>query len=88
MASPDKLGVRCPGRLTIRPRPPKNSSGCNFEVGMAVDAWWHDGWWEGVVTRLMVSGKNTLEVYFPGMLESSKLLMGCPYFVSGSGIHV
>ncbi|XP_030456992.2 uncharacterized protein LOC115677890 [Syzygium oleosum] len=66
VASPDKLGMRCPGRLTIRPRPPKNSGGCNFEVGMAVDAWWHDGWWEGVVTQLMVSGKNTLEVYFPG----------------------
>ncbi|KAI3440216.1 BAH domain-containing protein [Psidium guajava] len=66
VASPDKLGMRCPGRQTIRPRPPKNSVDCKFEVGMAVDAWWCDGWWEGVVTRLKVSGKNSLEVYFPG----------------------
>lgn len=86
MASPDKLGMRCPGRQTIRPRPPKNSGSCNFEVGMAVDAWWCDGWWEGVVTR--ASGKNSLEVYFPGMLKSGKLLMGFPYFVSESGIRV
>ncbi|KAF8031823.1 hypothetical protein BT93_D0896 [Corymbia citriodora subsp. variegata] len=66
VASPDKLGMRCPGRQTIRPCPPKNSGGCNFEVGMAVDAWWCDGWWEGVVTRLKVFRKNSLEVYFPG----------------------
>lgn len=66
VASPDKLGMRCPGRQTIRPRPPKTSGGCNFEIGMAVDVWWCDGWWEGVVTRLKVPGKNSLEVYFPG----------------------
>ncbi|KAF3627919.1 putative calponin -like proteiny domain-containing protein-like [Capsicum annuum] len=34
----DKLGMRCTGRLTIRPRPPEDFSDCSFEVGAAVDA--------------------------------------------------
>jgi hypothetical protein len=40
---------------------------CNFEVGVPVDAWWSDGWWEGVVAGVDVSG-TALQVYFPGML--------------------
>ncbi|KAH9306085.1 hypothetical protein KI387_010489, partial [Taxus chinensis] len=45
---PDKLGVRLAGPPTIRPCPPENSLGI-FAVGTAVDAWWNDSWWEGVV---------------------------------------
>lgn len=67
MAAPDKFGMRTPGRLTIRPCPPEDSMNCTFEVGAPVDAWWSDGWWEGVVTRVDVCGNDSLQVYLPGM---------------------
>jgi hypothetical protein len=59
--------MRCSGRLTIRPSPPEDFTDCKLEVGAAVDAWWSDGWWEGVITRVDISGNDTLHVYFPGM---------------------
>ncbi|KAG8636966.1 hypothetical protein MANES_15G061700v8 [Manihot esculenta] len=63
----DKLGMRCPGRPTIRPSPPLNEQrDLAFEVGSAVDAWWSDGWWEGVVTGTSSSSDDILQVYFPG----------------------
>lgn len=69
----DKLGMRCPGRPTIRPSPPLNEQrDLAFEVGSAVDAWWSDGWWEGVVTGTSSSSDDILQVYFPGMLISIK----------------
>lgn len=37
------------GRLTIRPQPWEDSSDYSFEVGAVVDAWWYDGWWDGLV---------------------------------------
>ncbi|KAL0012112.1 hypothetical protein SO802_007220 [Lithocarpus litseifolius] len=67
VAAPDKLGMRCSGRLTIRPRPPKDFTDCMLEVGAAVDAWWSDGWWEGVITGFDTSGNDAVHVYFPGM---------------------
>ncbi|KAJ7946423.1 putative Agenet domain-containing protein / bromo-adjacent domain-containing protein [Quillaja saponaria] len=66
VAAPDKLGMRCSGRLTVRPHPPKDSTDCTYETGAPVDAWWSDGWWEGVVTGIDVSGNSALQVYFPG----------------------
>ncbi|KAF5479051.1 hypothetical protein F2P56_005556 [Juglans regia] len=67
MAMPDKLGMRHPGRSTIRPAPPpKEQLDSALEVGTAVDAWWSDGWWEGVVTGLDNSGDGTMQIYFPG----------------------
>ncbi|MCD7451707.1 hypothetical protein HAX54_013090 [Datura stramonium] len=66
VASSDKLGMRCTGRLTVRPRPPEDSSDSSFEVGAAVDAWWFDGWWEGVVAGFDVCGSGHLQVYLPG----------------------
>jgi hypothetical protein len=33
-----------------------------------VDAWWSDGWWEGVVTKIDNNGGDVLQVYFPGLL--------------------
>lgn len=66
VAASDKLGVRCTGRLTVRPRPLEDSSHHSFEVGAAVDAWWSDGWWEGVVAGFDVCGRDHLHVYFPG----------------------
>ncbi|PHT30933.1 hypothetical protein CQW23_27270 [Capsicum baccatum] len=62
----DKLGMRCTGRLTIRPRPPEDFSDCSFELGAAVDAWWSDGSWEGVVVDFDVYGSGHLQVFFPG----------------------
>ncbi|XP_019176883.1 PREDICTED: uncharacterized protein LOC109172190 [Ipomoea nil] len=69
-AAPDKLGMRCPERLTIRPWPRKESSNRSFEVGDAVDAWWCDGWWEGIVAGFDVSRSDHFEVYFPGENKS------------------
>ncbi|PHT99557.1 hypothetical protein BC332_29345 [Capsicum chinense] len=66
VADSDKLGMRCIGRLTIRSRPPEDFSDCSFEVGAAVDAWWSDGWWEGVVVDFDVYGSGHLQVFFPG----------------------
>ncbi|KAK9091879.1 hypothetical protein Syun_026790 [Stephania yunnanensis] len=63
----DKLGMRYSGRLTIRPcRPAEDLRDGVFEVGAPVDAWWNDGWWEGVVTEIDNSGNDSVQVYFPG----------------------
>ena len=69
MANPDELGMRCSGRLTVRPRPPKDSTALNVEIGTPVDAWWSDGWWEGVVIGVKVSEDDTIQIYFPGMFQ-------------------
>lgn len=66
LAASDKLGIRCPGRCTIRPPPPKDLVNSKFEVGMPVDAWWCEGWWEGVVAGVDLHQPNSLLVYFPG----------------------
>ncbi|KDO78519.1 hypothetical protein CISIN_1g006118mg [Citrus sinensis] len=66
VAAPDKLGMRCQGRLTIRPCPSVNAARFNSEVGAPVDTWWSGGWWEGVVIGVDVSGDDVLRVYLPG----------------------
>ncbi|KAM3283512.1 hypothetical protein P3S67_027157 [Capsicum chacoense] len=65
VADSDKLGMRCTGRLTIRPRPPEDFSDCSFEVGDTVDVWWSDGCWECVVVYFDVYGSGHLQVFFP-----------------------
>lgn len=75
MAAPDKLGIRCSGRLRTRPCPPKDSTDFTFEVGALVDAWWCDGWWEGVVTGVEISGTDALHVYLPGKFVICCVLM-------------
>ncbi|CAA6664841.1 unnamed protein product [Spirodela intermedia] len=52
------------GRTTIRPQllPQSKISSAVFNVGSIVDAWWHDGWWEGVV--LSREDDYTIRVYF------------------------
>ncbi|KAM3283505.1 hypothetical protein P3S67_027150 [Capsicum chacoense] len=72
VANPDKLGTRCTGRLTVRPRPLEDSSDCSIEVGAAVDAWWLDGWWEGFVVEYDVFGSGHLHIYFPGSEAQSR----------------
>ncbi|XP_028212608.1 uncharacterized protein LOC114395106 isoform X1 [Glycine soja] len=66
LARPDKLGMRHSGRPTIRPAPTYEEQELAVEVGNAVDAWWSDGWWEGVVTRNDNCGDDSAQVYFPG----------------------
>ncbi|KAJ7967823.1 putative Agenet domain-containing protein / bromo-adjacent domain-containing protein [Quillaja saponaria] len=65
-AAPDKLGIRCSGRLTVRPCPPIDSTDCTYEIGAPVDAWWSDGWWEGIVIGVNVSVIGTLQVFSSG----------------------
>jgi len=73
MAAPDKLGMRSSGRLNIRPAPsshclPENVA---LDIGTPVDAWWSDGWWEGVVIGIESCGDDSAQVYFPGMISIS-----------------
>lgn len=68
VAAPDVLGLRICGRTTVRPSPCSSNKGrvsWAFDVGSLVDAWWHDGWWEGIV--LKKESENKIHVYFPGL---------------------
>ncbi|XP_071702064.1 uncharacterized protein [Rutidosis leptorrhynchoides] len=62
---PDKLGTRCSVRSTVRPARTDHEAMFEFEVGSPVDAWWNDGWWEGVVTGLGESLDADVQVYVP-----------------------
>ncbi|GAY47682.1 hypothetical protein CUMW_106180 [Citrus unshiu] len=66
VAKPDKLGMRCSDRPTIRPTPPDNREDLSLGIGTAVDAWWSDGWWEGVVIGVDSSSTDNLQVYLSG----------------------
>lgn len=66
MARPDKLGMRHSGRPTIRPAPTYEEQELAIDIGSAVDAWWSDGWWEGIVIRIENCGDDSVQVYFPG----------------------
>ncbi|KAG8385858.1 hypothetical protein BUALT_Bualt03G0088900 [Buddleja alternifolia] len=66
VAAPDNLSLRCAGRLTVRPWPNWDSAGLRYEVGAAADAWWSDGWWEGVVIGCDTASASCFQVYFPG----------------------
>ncbi|KAL3614931.1 hypothetical protein CASFOL_040592 [Castilleja foliolosa] len=65
-AAPDKLGMRHVGRLTVRPSACQNRPDFPFKVGSAVDAWWCNGWWEGVVIGCDTLEKSNFQIYFPG----------------------
>ncbi|KAF6150296.1 hypothetical protein GIB67_033995, partial [Kingdonia uniflora] len=65
-AALDNLGMRSPRRLTIRPCPSsEDSTNLSIDIGAAVDVWWNDGWWEGVVTEIDNCGNDSLHIYFP-----------------------
>ncbi|KAL6656933.1 hypothetical protein ACP70R_004713 [Stipagrostis hirtigluma subsp. patula] len=68
LALPDKLGLRCPDRLRVRPRPEQHGSidGAALFPGTAVDVWQFSGWWEGVVVNLDNIAEDSLQIYFPG----------------------
>ncbi|XP_073302669.1 uncharacterized protein [Primulina huaijiensis] len=65
-AIPDALGIRISGRAIVRPTPlsDERRGSCVVNVGSVVDAWWHDGWWEGIVVKN--NPVNKVHVYFPG----------------------
>ncbi|KAJ8448234.1 hypothetical protein Cgig2_025158 [Carnegiea gigantea] len=65
IAARDEVGIRICGRTTIRPRLVHDCKmACALNVGTVVDAWWHDGWWEGIVIHKESDEK--FRVYFPG----------------------
>ncbi|XP_021723834.1 uncharacterized protein LOC110691232 isoform X1 [Chenopodium quinoa] len=65
IAVSDAMGLRLDGRTTLRPSPISDGKVTwAINVGTIVDAWWHDGWWEGIVIRKETNEK--LLVYFPG----------------------
>ncbi|KAK4275335.1 hypothetical protein QN277_018435 [Acacia crassicarpa] len=67
LAMPDKLGMRHSGRPTIRPAPTnEGQQELAVGIGTAVDAWWSDGWWEGVVSGIDDCDDDNVHVYFPG----------------------
>nr|CAB3454919.1 unnamed protein product [Digitaria exilis] len=68
LAHPDKLGLRSPYRLRIRPRPRQNSyvNGAALIPGTAIDVWQFSGWWEGIIVSLDNTAADSLQVYFPG----------------------
>lgn len=87
MAS-DKLGLRMCGRTAIRPHPlPKGRVSKVFDVGTAVDAWWHDGWWEGIVVRR--ESEDKFQVYFPGMTDrkATSDILNCIKILLGIGLQ-
>ncbi|XP_019058448.1 PREDICTED: DUF724 domain-containing protein 1-like [Tarenaya hassleriana] len=44
--------------LHIRPPPPPSSDGDkDFELGDKVDAFYNDGWWEGIITEILKDGR-------------------------------
>ncbi|WVZ12179.1 hypothetical protein V8G54_016709 [Vigna mungo] len=63
---PDSLGLRMHGRTIVRPAPLSNKRELSWvgDVGSVVDAWWHDGWWEGLVVQR--DSEANYHVYFPG----------------------
>ncbi|CAH2069813.1 unnamed protein product [Thlaspi arvense] len=66
-AMPDKLGMRSSNRPTIRPAPADARTANIYPtVGEAVDAWWNDGWWEGVVIATDKPDAEDLQIYIPG----------------------
>ncbi|KAL3643081.1 hypothetical protein CASFOL_013896 [Castilleja foliolosa] len=66
LAKADKLGMRHAGRPTIRPAYTCKEMDLNFEVGDPADAWWSDGWWEGVVSGTSDAKNGVFQIYIPG----------------------
>ncbi|ESR50924.1 hypothetical protein CICLE_v10030866mg [Citrus x clementina] len=71
VAAPDQLGLRVSGRRIVRPSPESHKGRVSWaiDVGTIVDAWWHDGWWEGIV--IQKDSEDKLHVYFPGEKQKS-----------------
>lgn len=76
VADDDQLGIRHCGRTMLRPsRLTNNSYACLVDVGCVVDAWLHDGWWEGIVVHK--ESDDRIHIYFPG--EKQRSILGCKF---------
>jgi len=51
----------------IRPYPPEIPQGQRYRVLQEVDAWYNDGWWEGVIAQVL--GEWKYSVYFASTNE-------------------
>ncbi|KAK9116089.1 hypothetical protein Sjap_015036 [Stephania japonica] len=54
IAVPNELGIWNHRRATVRPEPSCRKGSVSLDLvdsGSIVDAWWNDGWWEGIVVR-------------------------------------
>ncbi|XP_038693993.1 uncharacterized protein LOC119991670 isoform X2 [Tripterygium wilfordii] len=71
IADPDILSIRIYGRSIIRPLPRSIEGGVSWlaSVGTSVDAWLHDGWWEGIV--VLNESEDRIHVHFPGEKRES-----------------
>ncbi|KAL1221867.1 Protein AGENET DOMAIN (AGD)-CONTAINING P1 [Cardamine amara subsp. amara] len=71
VAGSDNLGLRIPGRTIVRPslKPVIENDVSDVSVGMPVDVWWCDGWWEGIVVQKVSEEK--FEVYLTGEKKMS-----------------
>lgn len=69
IAKPDVFGLRLNGRTIVRPNPSSGKDAVSgaVHVGTVVDAWWHDGWWEGIVVKK--ESNDSVKVYFPGACD-------------------
>lgn len=67
MAKADKLGMRRAGRQTVRPAYHFNETSLSFRVGDPADAWWSDGWWEGIVSDTSDAENGVYQIYIPGL---------------------
>uniref|UniRef100_A0A7N0TY86 BAH domain-containing protein n=1 Tax=Kalanchoe fedtschenkoi TaxID=63787 RepID=A0A7N0TY86_KALFE len=66
IAKTDPLGMRFVSRPTIRPAVHSSQQVRDLNVGDPIDAWWNDGWWEGVVTDSGSNENDLSRVYLPG----------------------
>ncbi|KAJ6429774.1 hypothetical protein OIU84_021218 [Salix udensis] len=66
VAAPDQLAIRISGRNVVRPTPQFNKGqvASVADVGTAVDAWWNNAWWEGIVVQKET--EDRIHVFFPG----------------------
>ncbi|GMH30867.1 hypothetical protein Nepgr_032710 [Nepenthes gracilis] len=76
LATPNKLGVRGPGRPTIQLCPPyTNVADSSYEVGVLVYAWWSDKWWKGIIAGVSNGVIDCMQKVFPSPLLLSHALM-------------
>ncbi|KAF9677338.1 hypothetical protein SADUNF_Sadunf08G0097400 [Salix dunnii] len=66
IAAPDQLAIRIRGRNVVRPTPQFNQGqvASVADVGTAVDAWWNNAWWEGIVVQKET--EDRIHVFFLG----------------------
>ena len=81
VAAPDQLAIRISGRNVVRPTPQFNKGqvASVADVGTAVDAWWNNAWWEGIV--VLKETEDRIHVFFLG-LKILSLKLNCKTVLS------